>query len=286
MPRLSAILLSFNRAQYLARTIESVVHQTEPDFDLTIYDDASSDGAYDIASHYARLDSRIRVVRNPINLGMPGNLNKALADKAGSDLVAVLHDGDIYHSEAFGSWCKALEQCSNAGFVFNQYRFIGRTGEEIHALYVDDACMDGRRFLVDEIMNRPRRDSPIWGTVAVRGRCLREVGALNPVLGAWADVDLWHRLALSYDVAYVAAPLVEVPTRDVLPSNWSSGWNEYVALTRIYLASAGRLGRPRMFVNQLGYAGIELARLPRRIGSRYMRKSTESRGRSGSQSWR
>ena len=68
----------FNMEAFLGECIESVLNQTVGDFELVIVDDHSTDGSFEVAQGYAGRDSRIRVYRNPRNLGDYPNRNEAI----------------------------------------------------------------------------------------------------------------------------------------------------------------------------------------------------------------
>ena len=57
-PQLMLITTIYNRAIYLAGTIESIIAQTEPNFTL-LWDDSSTDHSTQIAQQYADKDPRI-----------------------------------------------------------------------------------------------------------------------------------------------------------------------------------------------------------------------------------
>ena len=57
-PCVSVLLTSYNREDFIAESIESVLAQTMTDFELIVCDDQSSDGTVAIANDYARRDSR------------------------------------------------------------------------------------------------------------------------------------------------------------------------------------------------------------------------------------
>ncbi len=63
----------YNGERYLEATLDSVLHQTYPDFTLFIADNASLDRTEEICRDYASKDSRIRYIRNPRNLGASRN---------------------------------------------------------------------------------------------------------------------------------------------------------------------------------------------------------------------
>jgi glycosyltransferase involved in cell wall biosynthesis len=59
----------FNGAKFISYAIESLLAQTFSDFELIISDNASTDSTENICRHYAENDSRIRYIRQPVNLG-------------------------------------------------------------------------------------------------------------------------------------------------------------------------------------------------------------------------
>src|SRR5258708_25007423 len=77
VPTASVLLTAYNREQYIAQSIESVLGQSWGDFELLVVDDRSTDGTLDIARRYERLDSRVRVIANETNRGQFANRNYA-----------------------------------------------------------------------------------------------------------------------------------------------------------------------------------------------------------------
>jgi glycosyltransferase involved in cell wall biosynthesis len=75
-PRLNIGMPVYNGEAYLAEAIESILGQDFTDYELTISDNASTDGSPAIAASYARRDSRVRVTRNDHNIGAVENFNR------------------------------------------------------------------------------------------------------------------------------------------------------------------------------------------------------------------
>jgi glycosyltransferase involved in cell wall biosynthesis len=86
MPSISVLITSFNRENYIAEAIESVLISTFKDFELIIVDDCSMDTTVEIARQYEILDSRIKVYVNEKNLGDYPNRNKAASYAIGKYL--------------------------------------------------------------------------------------------------------------------------------------------------------------------------------------------------------
>ena len=92
MKRLTVLMPVYNVAPYVSDAIESVLSQTYSDFDLLVLDDCSTDNTADIVKSFK--DSRIRLVRNEVNLGLAENLNKGI-ELADTEFIARMDGDDI-----------------------------------------------------------------------------------------------------------------------------------------------------------------------------------------------
>jgi glycosyltransferase involved in cell wall biosynthesis len=78
-PRVSIGIPVYNSEAFLPAAIESVLGQTFADLELIICDNASTDRSFAICQEYAARDSRVRLLRNPENLGANPNYRKVAA---------------------------------------------------------------------------------------------------------------------------------------------------------------------------------------------------------------
>src|SRR5262245_19058531 len=93
VPRCTIILPTHNRAATLPRAIASVTAQNEPDFELIIVDDRSTDNT---RAYLETLDDpRIRVVHLERNQGPSAARNIGI-DMAAAPVLAFLDSDDIY----------------------------------------------------------------------------------------------------------------------------------------------------------------------------------------------
>jgi len=117
-PRISVLLTSYNRENFIAEAIESVLAQTETDFELVICDDRSSDGTVDVINDYARRDSRIRFSINERNLGDYGNRRQAASLARGRFLK--YHDSDdVMYRHCLATMVEPLEAEPRAAFAMS-----------------------------------------------------------------------------------------------------------------------------------------------------------------------
>tara|TARA_R110002020_G_scaffold89684_1_gene218977 strand:- start:3171 stop:3902 length:732 start_codon:yes stop_codon:yes gene_type:complete len=86
---------AYNSASFIDRSIESVVQQDFPDWELIVADDCSSDNTVEIVEGWASRDFRIRLIRMPNNAG-PGPARNAGVDLAAGRFIAFLDSDDIW----------------------------------------------------------------------------------------------------------------------------------------------------------------------------------------------
>jgi glycosyltransferase involved in cell wall biosynthesis len=91
-PLVSVGLPVFNGEAYLEEAIRSVLAQTLSDLELVISDNASTDRTAEICRDWAATDGRVRVVRNPENLGAAPNYNRTFALSRGRYFKWLAHD--------------------------------------------------------------------------------------------------------------------------------------------------------------------------------------------------
>lgn len=216
-PAVSVVLLIYNRAEVLERTIESILAQTFPDFELLLCDDCSTDTSGEICQKYAAKDHRVRYVPSHQNCGMPDNLNRGIGLARGT-YIANLHDGDEYAPTLLELWKAALDRCPKAAFVFNAYSYETREGRRrVEVLDVPE-CGPGKTLLDKYFFRRWRMNSPVFGTVMARRASYEATEPFDRRFGPLADVDMWMRLAAEHHVAYVREPLIHLPNKRTVPT--------------------------------------------------------------------
>lgn len=90
---ISIIVPVYQCEPYLAKCLESIEHQTYPNFEAILVDDGSTDKSGEICKRYAQKDSRFWVIHQQ-NRGAGAARNKGLANCHGKYIVFV--DGDDY----------------------------------------------------------------------------------------------------------------------------------------------------------------------------------------------
>lgn len=92
--KVSIVMPAYNNENYIEKTIESVIDQTYPSWELIIVNDGSSDNTYNICQGYAKKDKRIKVYTQ-CNKGPSAARNNALKRVNGDLLMFVDADDTL-----------------------------------------------------------------------------------------------------------------------------------------------------------------------------------------------
>lgn len=198
--RVSVIVPTYNRQEYLPAAVASLLAQTSPPHEVLIVNDGSD---YDVAAHLAALEVFPSRVINIPNGGKPGAVNAGVAAASGTH-IWVFDDDDI----------------ANPGFLEEAVRVLSR--DDVDYVYgwhyagksVDEATVaresERRPAFPREVMNDFQ--CLLWGcsiahnaTIA-RARCYKELGGIDPSYPCSEDYEFQLRLSRAYLGAYVDAP--------------------------------------------------------------------------------
>jgi glycosyltransferase involved in cell wall biosynthesis len=69
-PQITVGMPVYNERKYITETLDSLLSQTYENFEVVISDNNSQDGTYEILQQYAKKDKRIKLFRQPKNIGV------------------------------------------------------------------------------------------------------------------------------------------------------------------------------------------------------------------------
>jgi glycosyltransferase involved in cell wall biosynthesis len=195
-PKISVVIPVHNGARWLGETLQSLYAQTEPDFEIVVVDDASTDQLHDVLTQYA--DSRLRVVHLNPNVGVSAARNRGI-DMARGPYIAFCDADDLCHQQRLALQLDFLEHhpeialCGSAFTCFDtQDRETVSHPPQNPAIC--KALMQGNCFGLSTVMARAEHLK----------RC-----QFDPALSAAEDYDLWTRLvATGASVANLPQSLV------------------------------------------------------------------------------
>ena len=115
----SIIMPSYNTGRFIKETIESVLAQSYPAWELIIVDDCSTDNTDDVVNQYLA-DERIRYIKNDTNSGAAVSRNRALREAKGT-WIAFLDSDDLWEPEKLQ---KQISFMRDNGYHFSYTNYI------------------------------------------------------------------------------------------------------------------------------------------------------------------
>jgi glycosyltransferase involved in cell wall biosynthesis len=98
--KISVIIPIYNAQDYLEETLNSVRLQTYKNLEIVCVLDCPTDNSTEIVESMAKEDYRIKIVRNPENLGLPGARNAGV-DNASGEYMHFIDSDDLINPEFY-----------------------------------------------------------------------------------------------------------------------------------------------------------------------------------------
>ncbi|MEW6038172.1 MAG: glycosyltransferase family A protein [Pseudomonadota bacterium] len=161
-PRVTILMPVYNGEKYLAAAMESILRQTFRDFILLLIDDGSSDSSLAIARSFG--DPRVKVERNPENMGLVKTLNRGL-DLVQTEFVARMDCDDIALPERLEKQIAFLDENPDIGMCGTAYELFHesvrqtirppcRHEEIVYGLLDDNVFLHSSVIVRMEVLNR------------------------------------------------------------------------------------------------------------------------------------
>lgn len=203
--KFSIVIPLYNKAPYIACTIESVLAQTLTDYEVIVVDDGSTDGGAELVA--AMTDPRLRLMRQA-NAGVSVARNRGI-EQARGEWVVLLDADDWHHPRFLASLVAAQQTYPQVDAVATQFVHVPDNGGNLPPPWPDL----GELLDVELITDLPARwmvgPTLTTGSVAIRTVRLQQMQPCFPDGESQGeDMDLWFRIAEQTPIALVKAPLL------------------------------------------------------------------------------
>lgn len=122
----SIIMPSYNCGKYVEQTIRSVQAQTYPNWEIIFVDDCSKDDTIKLVSELRNQDSRIKLIKNPVNSGAAVSRNNALREAKGR-WIAFLDSDDLWEPSKLEKQVRFMEE-HGYPFSYTEYQEMDSDG--------------------------------------------------------------------------------------------------------------------------------------------------------------
>lgn len=194
MTRISFLLPTYNRRDYIVEAIQAVLDQMTDDDELLVIDDGSTD---DTGAIVGGLETRVRYVRQQ-NAGKSAALNLGLGVTDGA-FVMICDDDDVLRPDSVAPLLRRLDD-THAGFVFGKY---SRFRTSVDGRRIDMGTGYWPDLSSGSIVRHILEDAFVMQNAAiVRRSAYGAVGPFDERMLRSLDYDMFVRLALAVEPAY------------------------------------------------------------------------------------
>lgn len=196
-PLVSIITPTYNRADFLKQTIESVLAQSYKNIEHVIIDDGSTDNTKALIEKY--LDTgKVRYFYQD-NSGQSVARNKGLKEAEG-DFVCFLDSDDYFLPKKVEQQIQAFQNNPTVDLAYGDYIFVDANGstlnEENMTRYSGNIT---RELLKDNCVS--------MNTTMVRKSAIKAIGGFCEHIKVADDYDLWLRLSAQSNFLYIPSAL-------------------------------------------------------------------------------
>jgi glycosyltransferase involved in cell wall biosynthesis len=188
-PLVSIVTPSFNQAEFIEKTILSVLDQDYPNIEYFVIDGGSTDGSVDIIKNYSK---RLSGWISEKDRGQADAINKGF-HRAQGEFITWLNSDDLLLAGSISSAVKVLQDNPSVSLVYGDVVSIDESGNVINVMrYGNWELSDLMQF---QILGQP--------SVMMRRACLENAGYLDLKYHYLLDHQLWLRVAERGPILYL-----------------------------------------------------------------------------------
>ncbi len=209
---ISVIIPLYNKKAYITATLQSVLRQSYPHFELVVVNDGSTDGSPQAVEDIQ--DNRLRLIHQP-NKGVSAARNQGIR-AAQNEFIALLDADDIWEPDCLQTLAQLADKYPDCDIFACNYEFVQQDGSVRPTIirklpFTDEDGVMSNYFEVAACSHPPICSS----SVMIRKKALESIGGFPEGLSSGEDLLTWARLACQYRIAYsrrVCARFVSTPS--------------------------------------------------------------------------
>lgn len=198
MPRISICIPTYNRSDFLRKTLISVMSQTVKPYEVIVADNCSEDNTEAVAKSF----EGVVYYRNERNLGLAGNSNMSIKLAKG-DFVCILHSDDLIAPCWHEYWISVISKYfdSDIGVFFSSIFTVDSNdyAKIVYRLLSNERVLaSGEAFRV--LWNRNMCNLPASGGIIFRKSIFDDIGGYVEELSTEADALLVLKILSRYSI--------------------------------------------------------------------------------------
>lgn len=188
-PKLTVVTPSFNQAQYLERTILSVLNQHYPNLEYFIMDGGSTDGSLEIIKKY---EPYLAGWVSEKDQGQTDAINKGFR-RATGDYVAFQNSDDVFAPDAFSRVAEAWRKAPTTDVFFGDMYITDEDDVILEEMRAPEFCVECQLYEGMQVFNQ---------SLFIKRDRLNQFGLLDEHLRFVIDYEIVARLGVQPGIKF------------------------------------------------------------------------------------
>jgi|GEM_PF-1164371 len=204
MPVVSVIITTYNRADLIRATIDSVLAQTHKDLEIIVADDGSTDETAAVVAAYG---DRVSYVSQP-HRRHDGAIRNLGIRSSSAEYVTFVDSDDLLEPTKIEAQLDMVQRRPHLGMVYSDgWYFDTVTGQNRYRLHGLPGMTPGDGWIARQLLLGNFIPTP---STFIPRRVFARVGVFreDPVLHLRSDHEMWLRIAARYEIGLIDEPLV------------------------------------------------------------------------------
>lgn len=241
-PLFSVIVASYNYANLIGETLESLLAQTYQDYEIIVVDDGSTDNSLSVIDNYMKQSDKIKLYTHPDhqNKGLIETIKLGIQMSSG-EYIAFCESDDLWTSNHLEEKAKVIRENSHVFIISNDVEVFGEPeAVEIRKRYVNEI-----KEKISEGFNLVSLDAikdfnviPTFSCVTIR-KWLFDYIDFNSPIPAWVDFWIYRQILQRYDLYFLPQKLTRWRMHDSY--NDPAKAAEYTKRSKDFMAKSNQL---------------------------------------------
>lgn len=205
---ISVVVTSYNYDTYIKDTLNSLIEQTNKQFEIIVVDDGSKDQSMLLIQEYASRFKSIKLYTHPHNQnrGLAESIKLGI-EKSNGEYIAFCESDDYWASNHIEYLQKTILNTPSANLIVNGIKVINLSNNSEYDSYIAHCSSFLKKHSGSNIF--PYLNSnyiPTFSAVCVKKEVIQQAN-FNTPYPAWLDFWLWRQLCISNKIYYISKEL-------------------------------------------------------------------------------
>ena len=241
-PLFSVIVASYNYANLIGETLESLLAQTYQDYEIIVVDDGSTDNSLSVIDNYMKQSDKIKLYTHPDhqNKGLIETIKLGIQMSSG-EYIAFCESDDLWTSNHLEEKAKVIRENSHVFIISNDVEVFGNEDSvKVRTEYTEHIktlLQEGDNH-VDLLENGEVNVIPTFSAVTIKKNILAKLNFEAPI-PAWIDFWLYRQILRDYNLYFIPRKLTRWRMHESYNDLNKSA--EYMLKSKEFLAQSNRL---------------------------------------------